>query len=36
MILSLTLDPAVDKTLFVKRLEPAHVNRVDHSQLDSG
>lgn len=34
MIVSLTLNPALDKTLFVRRLVRGEVNRVEHSQLD--
>ncbi len=36
MIVSLTLNPAVDKTLFVHALTLGEVNRVEHSQLDPG
>jgi 1-phosphofructokinase family hexose kinase len=36
MILSLTFNPAVDKTLFVSRLALGRVNRVGHSQIDPG
>jgi 1-phosphofructokinase family hexose kinase len=36
MIVSLTLNPAVDKTLSVRRLAVGEVNRVEHSQIDPG
>ena len=36
MILSLTFNPAVDKTLFVSRLALGKVNRVGQSQIDPG
>lgn len=36
MILSLTLNPAVDKTLFVRTLTVGRLNRVERSQIDPG
>lgn len=36
MIVSLTFNPAVDKTVFVDRLALGKVNRVGHSQIDPG
>ncbi len=36
MIISLTLNPALDKTVFVPRLALGEVNRVARSQLDPG
>jgi 1-phosphofructokinase family hexose kinase len=36
MILSLTLNPAVDKTVFVRELVPGAVNRASRSVLDPG
>jgi 1-phosphofructokinase family hexose kinase len=36
VIISLTFNPAVDKTLFVPRLGLGTVNRVGHSQIDPG
>ncbi len=34
MIITLTLNPAVDQTIFVRRLEPGEVNRFAEAQLD--
>jgi 1-phosphofructokinase family hexose kinase len=36
MILSLTLNPAVDKTFFVRSFAPGEINRVASSQIDPG